>query len=67
MRKLVFSKKLASMCPIYLAGGLNADNIIDAITTVAPLGVDLCSSVEESPGRKSKEKMETLFKILKSR
>lgn len=31
--------------PIFLAGGLNTDNIMEAITQVGPFGVDLCSSV----------------------
>lgn len=31
--------------PIYLAGGLNADNVRDAIRQVGPFGLDLCSSV----------------------
>jgi len=31
--------------PLFLAGGLNADNVIDAIQTVEPFGLDLCSGV----------------------
>ena len=31
--------------PVYLAGGLNADNVKQAIDTVRPFGVDLCSGV----------------------
>jgi phosphoribosylanthranilate isomerase len=31
--------------PLYLAGGLRADNVAEAITTVQPHGLDLCSSV----------------------
>jgi phosphoribosylanthranilate isomerase len=31
--------------PIFLAGGLNADNIAAAIAQVGPFGVDLCSAV----------------------
>ncbi len=31
--------------PIYLAGGLNASNVVEAIQTVGPFGVDLCSGV----------------------
>lgn len=31
--------------PVFLAGGLNADNVGDAIRSVGPFGLDLCSSV----------------------
>ncbi len=31
--------------PIYVAGGLNASNVVEAIQTVGPFGVDLCSAV----------------------
>lgn len=31
--------------PVFLAGGLNAENVGDAIAQVKPFGVDLCSSV----------------------
>jgi phosphoribosylanthranilate isomerase len=32
-------------CPVYLAGGLNAGNVAQAIAQVRPFGLDLCSSV----------------------
>lgn len=31
--------------PVWLAGGLNADNVFEAIETVQPFGVDLCTGV----------------------
>jgi len=31
--------------PVFLAGGLNADNVGDAIRAVGPYGIDLCSGV----------------------
>ncbi len=31
--------------PIFLAGGLNASNVVEAIKVVQPFGLDLCSSV----------------------
>jgi phosphoribosylanthranilate isomerase len=34
--------------PVYLAGGLNASNVAEAIQTVAPFGVDVCSGLRTS-------------------
>ena len=35
----------AVRCPVFLAGGLCADNVGAAITTVRPFGVDVCTGV----------------------
>jgi phosphoribosylanthranilate isomerase len=32
-------------CPVFLAGGLRADNVATAIAAVRPFGVDLCTGV----------------------
>lgn len=40
-RKIVAQSKV----PVFLAGGLNADNVRQAIDQVQPFGLDLCSSV----------------------
>lgn len=34
-----------SRVPVFLAGGLNAENVKQALDTVQPFGLDLCSSV----------------------
>jgi phosphoribosylanthranilate isomerase len=41
------SRKLvkAVMIPVFLAGGLNVNNVQEAIDTVKPFGVDICSGV----------------------
>ena len=31
--------------PVFLAGGLNADNVVEAVRQVRPFGLDLCSKV----------------------
>lgn len=36
--------------PVFLAGGLNPKNVKDAIRTVAPFGLDLCTGVRSKNG-----------------
>jgi phosphoribosylanthranilate isomerase len=45
---------------IFLAGGINPDNAADAIN-LGVYGIDVCSGIEESPGRKDHKKMRKLF------
>jgi phosphoribosylanthranilate isomerase len=53
--------RVAKARPTLLAGGLNAENIIDAIEAVRPWGVDLSSSLEDSPGVKNAGKVAVFF------
>lgn len=42
---------------IVLAGGLDEKNVCDAIRQAQPWGVDACSRIEKTPGRKDHERM----------
>jgi len=50
--------------PVFLAGGLRADNVADAIESVRPFAVDVSSGVEERPGQKDFEAVDRLFEAV---
>jgi phosphoribosylanthranilate isomerase len=49
-----------SNIPVFLAGGLNPENVREAIETVAPFGLDLCNGVR-TDGRLDPHKLEKFF------
>lgn len=49
--------------PVFLAGGLNSHNVREAIETVQPFGIDICSGVR-SVGHLDRQKLEELFEII---
>ncbi len=49
--------------PLFLAGGLNKDNVKEAIEKVQPFGVDLCSGVRTN-GKLDEIKLTAFFKEL---
>ena len=61
------SKKIveAVNVPVFLAGGINPENILEAVKFVNPFGIDLCSGVRTN-GNLDKVKLSGLFSCLKS-
>ncbi|MCY3487687.1 MAG: phosphoribosylanthranilate isomerase, partial [Bacteroidetes bacterium] len=58
------AKGLASDFPIILAGGLNVDNVQDAMETVSPWGMDVSSGLEDAPGRKNFDLVTKFFDLI---
>lgn len=51
--------------PLFLAGGINKQNVKEAIETVQPFGIDLCSSVR-TQGQLDSEKLKEFFDEIRS-
>ncbi|MGA9509874.1 MAG: phosphoribosylanthranilate isomerase [Candidatus Sulfotelmatobacter sp.] len=49
--------------PIFLAGGLKPDNVLEAMREVGPFGLDICTGVR-SEGKLDEQKLRTLFTTL---
>jgi phosphoribosylanthranilate isomerase len=66
----VFDWKLAEGAPkgrrLVLAGGLDPDNVADAIRTVHPWGVDVSTGVEATVGRKDPRKVRAFVQAARS-
>lgn len=61
----VIARSLVEATPVrsFLAGGINPDNVQQAIELVHPYGIDLSSGVEVAPGKKDPEKLRKLVLV----
>lgn len=57
------SRRIVESCgkPVFLAGGLTADNVAEAIDVVQPFGLDVCSGVRTA-GKLDLKKLERFFR-----
>ena len=58
------ASELARHRRVILAGGLNPENVAEAITRVRPYGIDVSSGVERSPGKKDHDRLAALFEAV---
>jgi phosphoribosylanthranilate isomerase len=53
-----------SKVPLILSGGLEADNVGEAIALTRPYAVDTASGTEAAPGRKDPDKLRAFFQAV---
>ena len=59
-------REKAGDIPLWLAGGINPENVADLVAKFSPELVDVSSGVEDAPGIKNAEKIKALFAAIKS-
>ena len=60
------AREFADEYPLFLAGGIDAENVGRAIDTMRPFAIDLSSSLESAPGQKSFEKIDTFMEAFRA-
>jgi indole-3-glycerol phosphate synthase/phosphoribosylanthranilate isomerase/anthranilate synthase/indole-3-glycerol phosphate synthase/phosphoribosylanthranilate isomerase len=56
----------AFVSKLVLAGGLTPENVTEAVAIVRPYAVDVCSSLETTPGRKNKDRLRAFVAAVKN-
>jgi phosphoribosylanthranilate isomerase len=60
-----FARIMAADSKVYLAGGLNHENVEAAVESVRPFAVDVASGVESSPGTKDAKKVKRFIEAVR--
>ena len=60
------ARGLAQEADLFLAGGVTAANVAEAVATMRPYAVDLSSSVESAPGVKDLDKLAAFFEAVRA-
>ena len=60
------AQTLAKDFPIFIAGGLNPENVTRAMKITQPFAVDVSSGVEESPGQKDLDKLTAFIELVQA-
>jgi len=58
-------RSVESPVPVWLAGGVHPGNVAQALDTVDPDGIDLCSGVEARPGKKDPARVRALMESIR--
>ena len=61
-----FMESIPPGFPVWLAGGINPENVAEALVAVNPYGIDLCSGVEARPGKKDPDKVRRLMENIRA-
>ncbi|ORC34856.1 hypothetical protein B4O97_10990 [Marispirochaeta aestuarii] len=60
-------RRAAETGPLWIAGGINCENVVEIVRDFNPELIDLSSGVEAEAGKKDPEKLKRLFELLDGR
>jgi len=63
--RIALKAKESVSVPLILSGGLNLNNVKEAVDFVKPFAVDVCSGVESEPGKKNHSLLKDFIRTVK--